>query len=129
MSVKHKAQVIVIEDNEIHLRLVGDLLLAHGLDVLRPTDPLEALPLIEKSNPDLVLLDISLKEINGLEIARKLKANPLTARIPVVALSAHATKRDEENALAAGCAGFIVKPIDTRLFPGQVTSFLKPEED
>ena len=129
MSVKHKPRVFVIEDNLVHLRLVGDLLPAHGLEVLRETDPLEVLPLIEKNNPDLVLLDISLKEINGLEIARKLKASPLTARIPVVALSAHATKRDEENALAAGCAGFIVKPIDTRLFPGQVADFLKSGED
>lgn len=127
-SEKKKPTVFIVEDNEFHLRLARDLLEAHGMRVLHSAAPMEAIALIERSKPDLILMDLSLKEANGLEIVRRLKENPKTADIPVIALTAHATKRDEANARAAGCNGFIVKPINTRLFPKQIIDNLKASE-
>ncbi len=123
-SRKSKPLIFIIEDNEFHLRLARDLLVAHGMQILHASDPQEAVILIEKTRPDLILLDISLKEANGLDLAREIKGNPLLSHIPIVALSAHATKKDEANARAAGCDDFIVKPINTRLFPRQIADKL-----
>ncbi|MGB9791546.1 MAG: response regulator [Thermacetogeniaceae bacterium] len=127
-SEKKKPTVFIVEDNEFHLRLARDLLEAHGMRVLHSPTPAEAMKLIEMSKPDLIIMDLSLKEANGLEIVKKLKENPKTSDIPVVALTAHATKRDEANARAAGCNDFIVKPINTRLFPKQIIDNLKASE-
>jgi len=121
---KSKPIIFVIEDNETHLRLVRDLLVAHGMQVLHSSNPQEAIMVIEKARPDLILMDISLKEANGLDIAREIKGNPILSHIPIVALSAHATKKDEENARSAGCDDFILKPVNTRLFPRQIADNL-----
>lgn len=121
---KRKPVILIVEDNEFHLRLARDLLEAHGMQVVYPPAPAEAIPLIERLMPDLIVMDISLKEANGLDILKKIRENPVTSRIPIVALSAHATKRDEANARAAGCNDFIVKPVNTRLFPKQIMANL-----
>ena len=109
--------ILIVEDNEVHIRLMCDLLTRHGMRVISCKNPREAISLIQKSKPDLILMDISLKEMSGLELTQIIKKTPSIARIPVVALTAHATKRDQENARSAGCVGFITKPINTRLFP------------
>ncbi|HHW39762.1 MAG TPA: response regulator [Syntrophomonadaceae bacterium] len=128
-SRKSKPLIFIIEDNEFHLRLARDLLVAHGMQVLHTSNPQEAVTQIENSRPDLILIDISLKEANGLDIARKIKGNPLLSHIPIVALSAYATKKDEENARAAGCDDFIVKPVNTRLFPRQIADNLGHQDN
>lgn len=128
-SGKRKPVIFIVEDNEFHLRLARDLLEAHGMQVLHSSSPGEAIQLIERVLPDLIVMDISLKEANGLDIVRKIRENPVTYRIPIVALSAHATKKDEAYARAAGCNDFIVKPVNTRLFPKQIIDNLGDSEN
>src|SRR5207245_11155123 len=90
----------------------------------------EAMEQLRGRKPDLILMDIQLPGMDGLALTRRLKADPATANIPVVALTAHAMTGDREQTLAAGCAGYISKPIDTRSFAGQVREFLsRPAQD
>lgn len=116
--------ILIIDDNEVHTRLICDLLPRHGMKVISCNNPREAISLIQKSKPDLILMGISLKEMSGLELTQIIKKTPSMARIPIVALTAHATKQDQENARSAGCDDFITKPINTRLFPQRIASFL-----
>jgi CheY-like chemotaxis protein len=87
----------------------------------------EARRLLETARPDLILMDIQLPGEDGLSLTRELKANPTTARIPVIALTAHAMKGDEVQAIAAGCDAYVAKPIDTHAFAAFVTTFLPPK--
>lgn len=118
-------KVLLVEDNELNMQLVADLLSFHGFTVLRATTGARALVVAEEDQPDVVLMDLALKGMDGFEVTRALKANPNTAAIPVVALSAHAMPQDRQRAQEAGCVGFIAKPIDTRTFPHLVASFVK----
>jgi len=118
-------RVLVVEDNDMHMQLVSDLLTLHGFNVLRAATGARALVLAEECSPDLILMDISLKGMNGLEVTRMLKQNPNTAAIPVVALTTYAMQHDRVQAAEAGCAGFITKPFDTRTFPALITSFMQ----
>lgn len=115
--------ILIIEDNEVHIRLMCDLLLSHGMHAIPCNEPMEAISFIQKNKPDLILMDISLKEISGLELTRIIKKTCVD-NVPIVALTAHATKKDQKNAMSAGCAGFITKPIDTRLFPEKIAWFI-----
>ncbi|SMB98646.1 two-component system, cell cycle response regulator DivK [Thermanaeromonas toyohensis ToBE] len=116
--------VLIVEDNPANMRLVCDLLHVHGFRILRAFNALEALKIIRHNPPDLILIDISLKGMDGLSLVKLLKTNPATKNIPIIALTAHAMKQTEEDAYAAGCQGFIVKPINTRSFPSQLREFL-----
>lgn len=116
--------ILVVEDNLANMRLVCDLLQLHGFRTFRAFSAVAALEIIRHEQPDLILMDISLKDMDGLSLAKLLKSNPATQNIPIVALTAHAMKQTEEDAYAAGCQGFIVKPIDTRSFPCQIRQFL-----
>ncbi|MGB4503983.1 MAG: response regulator [Syntrophaceticus sp.] len=117
--------ILLVEDNEVHIRLMCDLLLKHGMNVISCTNPGEVISLIHENKPDLILMDISLKEMSGLELTQKIKKTPSIANIPVIALTAHATKQDKENAMSVGFSDYIVKPINTRLFPQKIASFLQ----
>jgi len=117
-------KILVVEDNEMNLELVSDLLEAKGFDVLQAQSGAEALLLAEAERPDLVLMDIQLPGMDGLEVTRRLKENPATNDIEVVALTAHAMLGDEERAREAGCSGYIAKPIDTRDFVLTVAGFI-----
>ena len=117
--------ILVVEDNRDNMRLTCDLLEAYGFRVDRADNPTEARRAISMRRPDLILMDISLQGMDGLTLTRILKKEPLTRDIPIVALTAHALKQDEVNAYAAGCDGFITKPINTRLFPRQIIKFLR----
>lgn len=121
-------RIFVIEDNLANLRLVCDLLKIYGFHVSYSSGINDIRSLIADEKPDLILMDISLKEQSGLELTIRLKANPLTTQIPVVALTAHTTAQDKTNALAAGCVGFITKPINTREFPLQIMEFIKDKD-
>ena len=119
--------VLIVEDNELNMKLFHDLLEAHGYATVGTRNGIEALDLARKHRPDLILMDIQLPEMDGLAFTRQLKADPMTASIAVVAMTAHAMVGDKEDALSAGCAGYIAKPIDTRTLGEQVRSFLHAE--
>jgi CheY-like chemotaxis protein len=116
--------VLIIEDNELNLELVTDLLEAHGFIVGRARNAEEGIQLAENISPDLVLMDLSLPGMDGLTATRLLRSNPATSHLTVIALTAHAMKEDEGIALAAGCDGYLTKPIETRSFVASVTSFI-----
>ncbi|MEX0763222.1 MAG: response regulator [Dehalococcoidia bacterium] len=117
--------ILVVEDNPMNSELVADLLAAAGYKVVPADTAEEGLTLAESAHPNLILMDISLPGMDGLEAARVLKRHPETGNIPIVALTAHAMNGDEAAALAAGCNGYITKPINTRTFVGTVESFIE----
>lgn len=117
-------KILVIEDQPLNMELVRDLLEMGGYAVLQTTNAEEGLVLARAELPDLILMDIGLPDMDGLTAIRKLKEDPATQRIPVVALTAHAMKGDREKAQEAGCAGYLTKPIDTRTFVQQVRDYL-----
>ncbi|HEY7683319.1 MAG TPA: response regulator [Gemmatimonadales bacterium] len=121
------AMVLVVEDHPMNLELASDVLRTAGLTVLEATTATEGLRMAGEHLPDLVLLDIRLPDMSGLEALRRLRADPRTAAIPVVALTAQAMKGDEEAARSAGCIGYITKPINTRTFPTEVARYLTRE--
>lgn len=119
-----QAKILVVEDNPMNMELVCDLLEMRGYQVLRAEEARTGLALARTETPDLVLMDIGLPDMDGLEATAALKKDEATQHIPVVALTAHAMTGDEEKARAVGCAGYITKPIDTHDFPTAVEGFL-----
>ncbi len=118
-------KILIIDDNPMNVELASDLLEVNGFQVLQAEDASTGIELARNERPDLILMDIQLPGMDGLQATRILKEDVATRGIPVVALTAHAMKGDEENVLKAGCVGYISKPIDTRKFPGKVEGFLK----
>jgi two-component system, cell cycle response regulator DivK len=116
--------ILVVEDNERNLKLVRDVLEYVGYDVRVARTAEDGIALAVKEPPDLVLMDLQLPGIDGMEALRRLRENPRTADIPVVAVTAQAMKQDRERALEVGFNGYIEKPISIRAFPDQVRSFL-----
>ena len=119
------ARILVVDDNATNLRLASEVLEMEGHEVLRAADADEALGVLRDHVPDLILMDIALPGMDGLELTRRLKADADLIAVPIVALSAFAMKGDEEKARAAGCDGYITKPINTRTFATQVAAFLR----
>jgi CheY-like chemotaxis protein len=119
--------VLVVEDNEVNQLLTASVLGREGFEVDIAGTSEQALEHLRDRLPDLILMDIQLPGMDGLALTRRLKADPGTAHIVVVALTAHAMTGDREQSLAAGCAGYISKPIDTRAFGSQVRAFLRPQ--
>jgi two-component system, cell cycle response regulator DivK len=120
--------ILVVEDNERNLKLLRDVLEYAGYDVRVARTAEDGLTLAAKEPPDLVLMDLQLPGIDGMEALRRLRQNPRTADIPVVAVTAQAMKQDRERVLDAGFNGYVEKPISVRTFPDQVRSFLPNEE-
>jgi CheY-like chemotaxis protein len=118
-------KILIVEDNPMNMELATDLLETSGYVVIQAGVAEEGVELARAELPDLILMDISLPGMDGLEATGVLKQNPATKDIPVIALTAHVMKGDEEKALAAGCSGYITKPIDTRAFPKMVTRFIE----
>ncbi|GAB3129908.1 response regulator [Novispirillum itersonii] len=116
--------VLIVEDNELNLKLFRDLLEASGYQTLQSKDGMDGLRLVRDHRPDLVLMDIQLPEISGLEITRMIKADPELKDIPVLAVTAFAMKGDEEKIREGGCDGYIAKPISVASFLQTVQSFL-----
>lgn len=119
------ARILIVEDNEANQLLARAVLEMEGFDVEIAGSAPEARDAISGRAPDLILMDIQLPGEDGLSVTRTLKSNPATTSIPVVALTAHAMLGDKEQALEAGCAGYISKPIDTRTFGLEVRQFLE----
>ena len=119
-------KVLIVEDNELNMKLFHDLLEAQGYETLETREGLQALTLAREHRPDLILMDIQLPEISGLEVTKWLKDDETLADIPVVAVTAFAMKGDEERIRAGGCAAYIAKPISVQHFLDTIKRFLEP---
>src|ERR1051325_11009333 len=119
--------VLVVDDAAVNLKLVRILLSRQGFDVRTADNAEEALEMVRDFRPRLVLADIQLPGMSGLELTRRLKSDPVTRDIIVLALTAFAMKGDEQRAIDAGCDGYITKPIDTRTFPALIRRFLRAD--
>lgn len=119
------AFIFVIDDNPMNLKLACDVLEFEGYTVGKATDAEQAQEILQHTKPDLILMDIALPGMDGLTLTRKLKADSRLKDVPIVAITAFAMKGDDQKALAAGCDGYITKPIDTRKLGEQVAGFLR----
>ncbi len=117
-------KILVVDDNQDSRELVIKILKGKGHQFVEAVDGEDALEQVAAELPDLILMDISLPKIDGHEVTRRLKQNKQFASIPVIALTAHAMKGDMEKALAAGCEGYISKPINVREFYDRIKEFL-----
>ena len=116
--------ILVVDDNEANLKLLRAVLSAEGYRVWAAGDAEEALSIIESAHPNLILMDIQLPGMSGLDLTRRLKSDPATCGISIVGISAYAMKSDEAKALNAGCDGYITKPIDVLALPQIVAEHL-----
>jgi CheY-like chemotaxis protein len=119
------ARILIVDDHPTNLKLASEVLQAAGYEVQRAADAEQALAVLQQALPDLILMDIALPGMNGLELTRQLKEDESTRRIRIVALTAFAMKGDDQKARDAGCDGYIAKPINTRRLPLQVAEFLQ----
>ena len=120
-----KRNILIVDDNPMNMKLVRVLLVGEGYDVRTAADALEALNILKEWRPLLILMDIQLPGIDGLELTRRLKADSATDQILIIGLTAYAMKGDEERILAAGCDAYIAKPIDTRTLPGFIATLIE----
>lgn len=118
------APILVVDDNPSNLKLVRVLLQAKGYDVVTATDAAEALAALRSRRPRLILMDLQLPGVDGLELTRRLKSDPATRDIPIIALTAYAMKGDAGRAAAAGCDDYVTKPIDVETLPGVIAARL-----
>ena len=123
----NKRKVLLIEDNLMNMELATDLLETAGFLVLKAERAENGIAMAVAQQPDIILMDIALPGMDGLEAARRLKQDARTARIPIVALTASAMRGDDDRAQSAGCCGYIAKPIDTRRFAKTVAEFIEKE--
>src|SRR5512135_1733371 len=117
-------KVLIVEDNDLNMKLFNDLLEAHGYLTLQTKDGTEVLRMARRHHPDLILMDIQLPEISGLEVTRRLKEDDDLRSIPVIAVTAFAMKGDEEKIRSGGCEAYIAKPISVASFLRTVERFL-----
>ncbi len=117
-------KVLVVEDNELNLKLFTDLLQAQGYEVIQTRDGIMVEDLVREHHPDLILMDIQLPEVSGIDIIKWLKAQDDLRDIPVIAVTAFAMKGDEERIRASGCEAYISKPISVVPFLETVRKFL-----
>jgi two-component system cell cycle response regulator DivK len=121
-----RKRILVVEDNPLSLTLLKQLLKAHGYEVLGTPEGLRALALARQEQPDLILMDIRLPDINGLKVTRLLKQDQRTKTIPIIAVTAFAMPGDEKGALESGCDAYITKPIMLDNLLRTIESFLSP---
>lgn len=123
------SRILYIEDNEQNLYLVTFILQARGYEVIPARSGEEGIALAAEVRARLILLDIQLPGLDGYEIARRLRQNPDLATTPIVAVTSYGMEGDREKALAAGCDGHIVKPINPDTFTSEIERFMEPEEE
>jgi two-component system cell cycle response regulator DivK len=124
MASQGTKTVLVVEDNELNMKLFHDLLEAHGYGILQTKDGMEALQIARDHKPDLILMDIQLPEVSGLEVTKWIKEDDNLKSIPVIAVTAFAMKGDEEKIREGGCEAYIAKPISVANFLQTVQKFL-----
>ncbi|MGH2593040.1 MAG: response regulator [Anaerolineae bacterium] len=117
-------RILYIEDNSESRTLVRRVLTAEGYTLIEAVDGWTGLRAIEENLPDLIIIDINLPGLDGYEVTSRIRMMPRLARIPIIAMTANVMQGDREKSLAAGCDGYIQKPIDIDLLPEQVVKFL-----
>ncbi len=120
--------VLIVEDNELNMKLFNDLLEANGYGTIQTRSGVEAVELTRKHKPDLILMDIQLPEVSGLEVIRWLKDDEATRHIPVIAVTAFAMKGDEEKIRQGGCEAYLSKPISVVRFLETVRNYLSDSD-
>ena len=120
-----KERILIVDDNELNLKLLRWLLEKNGYEVHTAGDAKTARVSVRAVRPRLVLMDIQLPDIDGLQLTREFKTDPELRDIPVVAVTSYAMKGDRQKTIDAGCDGFITKPIDTRQFPLEIEKYLR----
>jgi len=123
-----KYKVLIVEDNPMNMRLIEMILKSDNYLLLKAIDGEEALAIAAIDHPDLVLMDIRLPKLSGLEVAKRLRKTAQFSHIPIIALTAHAMKGDMEKAFEAGCDSYVSKPIDTRQLPQLVADMLSAHQ-
>jgi len=116
--------VLIVEDNELNMKLFNDLLEAFGYNTVKTRDGRVAVAMAREHRPDLIIMDIQLPEISGLEVTRQLKSDPDLAAIPVVAVTAFAMRGDEQRIREGGCEAYLSKPISVASFLETVRRFI-----
>ncbi len=119
-------RILIVDDNPANMKLIGFVLDSRGYQVRTASDATEAVAVLDGWRPRLILMDLQMPGVDGFELTRRLKAAADTRDIIIVAVTAYAMKGDEERARAAGCDGYLAKPIDTRALPAQVERWLAP---
>ena len=120
-----RSRILVVEDNELNMKLIRAILTFSGHEIVEAYDGETAVDLARSETPDLILMDVQLPKMTGLEATQILKTDFETREIPVVAMTAYALRGDREKILEAGCDGYVSKPIDTRALPGVLAEFLQ----
>ena len=121
-------KILVAEDNPRNMKLIRVTLRPHGYTILEATDGEMALEAAIKEKPDLVIMDMQLPKLSGLEVTKKLRQIPAFAHVPILAVTAYAMKGDSETFIEAGCDAYLAKPINTRELPGVVAELLSKRE-
>jgi len=122
--IRSVKRILIVEDNDLSLMLLNDLLKVQGHEIFKTSEGLEAINLARDKQPDLILMDIKLPDICGLDVTRRLKQDDLTKSIPIIAVTAFATPGDETKALESGCDGYITKPVAIQSLLRTIGSFL-----
>ena len=117
-------KVLIVEDNELNMKLFHDLLDAQGYETLQTREGLQALALAREHHPDLILMDIQLPVMDGYEVTRRIKADPALWHIPIIAVTSYAFSGDEEKTRQAGCDGYVAKPFSPRQLLAKINQFL-----
>ena len=118
------ARILIVDDNLTNLKLVAYLMRSKGYEVATAVDAESAVDAIRTAKPEVILMDVQLPGIDGLELTRRLKSDPVTADIKIIAVTAYAMKGDQDKAVAAGCDDYVTKPIDTRTLPETIARHL-----
>ncbi len=121
--------VLIVEDNELNMKLFHDLLEAHGIDTIQTNNGATAFGLAKEHHPDLIVMDIQLPEVSGLDVTKQLKSDDELKSIPVIAVTAFAMKGDEKKIREGGCEDYISKPISVTKFIEIVKKYLEPQEN
>ena len=121
-------KILIVEDNPLNMRLMEMTLEAKNYTLLKATDGEEALDMATREQPDLIIMDIQLPKLNGLEVTRKLRDTLALSHIPIIAITAYAMKGDKEEAIKAGCDVYLTKPINTRQLPVMIAEMLLQQQ-
>lgn len=120
-----KKTVLIVEDNELNMKLFSDLLEAHGYETLKTANGVEAIELTRKHHPHLIIMDIQLPEVSGLEVTKWIKEDDELCDIPIIAVTAFAMKGDEERIREGGCEAYLSKPISVAKFIETVQNYIR----
>jgi len=121
-----KEKILIVEDNPQNMRLIEMTLRARNYTLLKATDGEEALDVAMRERPDLIIMDIQLPRMNGLEVTRKLRETPAFSHTPIIGVTAYAMKGDREKVIESGCDAYLSKPINTRELPEMIAEMLSP---